>query len=143
MKAIAVLASALACILNGYAAESSELKFGGERIGVPPLSLAESAKRAGNMTAPQLGIKHPSSSDQSESGPLSPNLLPRSPSLRQGPPPKPRPPQVSRSSGMPIIVPNSAVNYAITVVSPDPAVEFKMVVKDPTPAEKTNPDPVK
>ena len=42
-----------------------------------------------------------------------------------------RTPRVSRETGMPVLIPSEAVNYAMTIVPPDPNVDFKMVIKEP------------
>jgi hypothetical protein len=136
-KAFPFLASVLVCSASASAAEPAELKFGGERIGVPPLALAESAKRAATANAPKFGTKLPFSSDSADPHSLSPHLVPRTPSLRSVPSKSRTTPQVSRSSGMPIIKPNETVDYAMTIVPPDPTIDFKLIVKDPGPAEKT------
>jgi hypothetical protein len=130
MKTFPVLGSALACMSIGLAAEPAQLTFGGERIGVPPLGLAESAKHGANTNSRKFGTMIPFESDRAESRAFSLNLMPRSPSLRRLPS-EPRTPHVSRSSGMPIVIPNEAVDYAMTIVPPDPTIDFKLIVRAP------------
>jgi len=128
----AVLGSVL-LVVQAMAGDAGSLRFGGERIGVPPLSLSESiADRASTLRSPQFKTTLPEAKEF-ESPSLSPKLLPRT--TPEIPPPfnahKPRVPRVRRDSGMPIIVPSDAVDYAMKVVPPDPDVDFKLVIKDP------------
>lgn len=135
-----LVASALAVLTLGIAsaADSSTLKFGGERIGVPPLSLAESlAQSAKNATSPDLGTGLPRLAPGSDSPSLSPQLVPRvTPSLKQLENARAATaPRVSRASGMPILEPSDAVDYKMTIVPPDPTIDFKLAIKNPMPAD--------
>jgi hypothetical protein len=125
-----------------FAAEAPTLQFGGERIGVPPLSLSESlGQRSPMQTTPKFGAKLPQLTTGTEPAPLSPELVPRTvPDLKHLETSRPAPRhRVSRSSGMPILEPSDAVDYKLTIVSPDPAIDFKLVIKDPSPAGEKSP----
>jgi hypothetical protein len=125
----AVLGSVL-LVAHAIAGDAGALRFGGERIGVPPLSLSESiADRTSTLSSPRFKTTLPEAKEF-ESPSLSPKLIPRTtPEIPS--PFKPRAPRVRRDSGMPIIVPSDAVDYAMKVVPPDPDVDFKLVIKDP------------
>ena len=133
MKTLFVCASAI-LLTRASAADPNALKFGGEQIGIPPLSLAESAAR--RATPPAFQSRLPAYSDEKESPTLAPKLLPRTlpnPTRER----KARSPQVSRRAGMPVITPNDVVDYAMTIIPPDPKIDFKIVVKEPPYPEKT------
>jgi hypothetical protein len=122
--------------LSASAADPSVLKFGDERIGVPPLSLAETlAQGATPMKPSQFGAGVPRYANGAESPPVSPNLVPRStPSLKELETSRlglARTPRVSRSSGMPIIEPSETVDYKMRIIPPNPAIDFKLVIIDP------------
>jgi hypothetical protein len=130
------VAAAILVSSGAFAAEPADLEFKNERIGVPPLSLADSIAR-GAVTPKRgpLSTVSPGTPADSDSRPLSPSLVP----------PRPRSmtasetnraagrPGVDRSSGMPIIIPSDAVNYTMTIIPPNPAIDFKLKMKDPTP----------
>jgi hypothetical protein len=146
MKTLVLCASGLVFLGSAYAADPGLPKFGGEQIGVPPLSLRESIRSNKNDTnllpsAPGMQAR----SDSLESPELSPKLLPRvTPPVMPSTPRNPRAPRVSRDGGMPIILPSEAVDYAMTIVPPDPTVDFKMVIKEPAvPSKKAERDPAK
>ena len=143
MKIVFVFASAIGSLVSASAADPNALKFGGEQIGIPPLSLAESM--ASSATPPLFRSRLPASSDETESPKLAPKLLPRTvPDLmRKSMPRNPRSPQVSRHHGMPVITPSEAVNYAMTIVPPNPKIDFKIVVKEPAYPAKTQPEAAK
>lgn len=140
MKTLFLCACALAIIGRASAADADALKFGGERIGIPPLSLAESL--TSSATSPLFRSRVPAHSEWPR---LAPKLLPRTVPdvMRKSMPRNPRSPQVSRSSGMPVITPSDAVDYAMTIVPPDPKMDFKIVVKEPAYPAKTLPEPAK
>lgn len=143
MKTPFVCASAFMLLTRASAADPDALKFGGEQIGIPPLSLAESAARS--ATPPAFQSRLPAYSDEKESPTLAPKLLPRTVPdvMRKAKPIHPRTPQVSRRSGMPVITPRDDVDYAMTIIPPDPKIDFKIVVKEPPYPEKTLPEPAK
>ena len=117
---------------GAFAAEAPSLQFGGERIGVPTLSLSERlAQKPPMQAAPKFGTPLPQATTGTE--PLSPQLVPRTvpdldPLKASRAAPRPR---VSRSSGLPIIEPSDAVDYKLTIVPPNPSIDFKLVIKDP------------
>ncbi len=118
------------------AAEPPSLQFGGERIGLPPLSLSERlAQQPPMQTRPKFGTTLPQAATGTE--PFSPQLVPRTgPDLDQLKSSRAAPrPRVSRSSGMPILEPSDAVDYKLTIVPPNPSIDFKLVIKDPGPAD--------
>jgi hypothetical protein len=120
---------------GAFAAETPSLQFGGERIGIPPLSLSEHlAQRSPAQTPPKFGTTLPQATTGTES--LSPQLVPRTvPDLDSVKTSRAAPrPRVSRSSGMPIFEPSDAVDYKLTIVPPNPSIDFKLVIKDPGPA---------
>src|SRR5687768_3657344 len=143
MKTLFLCASTFAFLSSASAADPDALKFGGERIGIPPLSLAESV--ANRATPPLFRSRLPAYSDESEPPKLAPKLVPRTvpDGLRKSMSRHPRSPEVSRRSGMPVITPSDAVDYAMTIVPPDPKIDFKIVVKDPPYPEKTFSEPAK
>ena len=118
---------------GAFAAETPSMKFGGERIGIPPLSLSERlAQQPQPMQAvPKFGTPLPQATTGTE--PLSPQLVPRTvPDLDHVKASRAAPrPRVSRSSGMPIIEPSDAADYKLTIVPPNPSIDFKLVIKDP------------
>ena len=136
------IALLVCCVLHG--ADPASPAFGGERIGVPPLSLAEIIAKNAVTTKPfQFGTGLPAYSAVENRPNLSPNLVPRPPSdLAQREASRSvRSPRVSRASGMPIIEPSDIVDYKLTIVAPDPSIDFKMILKEPAP--KSLPDPAK
>lgn len=136
--ALVVLTFSAAC-----AADLSTLKFGGERIGLPPLSLAERLAQPAQHTPPQgFGAGLPRFTNDSEPPSISPLLVPRgTPSLKQLEAARSSAtPRVSRSYGMPIVEPRDAIDYKLTIVPPDPTIDFKLAIKHPAPAD---PAPVK
>ena len=143
MKTLFVCASAFVLLTRVTAADPDALKFGGEPIGIPPLSLAESAAR--RTSPPAFQSRLPDSSKEKESPTLAPKLLPRTlpDMMRKSKPIHPGSPQVSSRSGMPVITPSEAVDYGMTIIPPNPRVDFKIVVKDPPYPEKTLPEPGK
>jgi hypothetical protein len=119
---------------GAFAAEAPSLQFGGERIGVPPLSLSKSlAQRPLTSGTPKFGPNLPQFS--TEPAPLARELVPRTtPDLKSLESSRREPRnRVSRRSGMPIIEPSDAVDYKMTIVPPDPSIDFKLVIKDPGP----------
>ena len=130
-------AAPLIAVGSTFAAEAPALGFGGERIGVPPLSLAESIAQgaAGHSSLP-FSAKSPHAS-RPETLPT-PNLIPRiTPEPRQLEKSRvAKSPRVSRSFGMPIIEPSDAVDYKLTIAPPNPAVDFKLVIRDPPPPQE-------
>jgi hypothetical protein len=129
MKTFFLAASGLAFFASSQAADPGALKFGGERIGVPPLSLRDSLTRSVNpFEAPQSDTGKPAVPNEPEPPIFGPRLGPKSiPDVVRNR----RTPRVSREAGMPVFIPSEAVNYAMTVVPPDPNVDFKMVLKEP------------
>jgi hypothetical protein len=131
-------AAALIAVGKILAAETTALRFGGERIGIPPLSLTESLARGAAGAGSLLpGANLPPASGL-ESLASAPNLLPRTTlesrrreTLQPG-----HLPRVSRRSGMPIIEPGDAIDYKLVIVPPNPGVDFKLVIKDPRPTGK-------
>jgi hypothetical protein len=142
MNPLLVCAAAVILLTRTSAADADPLKFGGERTGIPPLSLIGSLPT--RAKPPAFSSALPTFSDEMGSPKLAPKLLPRTiPDLGKSLPRHPRPPQVSRRSGMPIVKPNEAVDYALTIVRPDPEIDFKLVVKEPRYPAKTHPEPAK
>jgi hypothetical protein len=143
MKMLFVCASAIGFLVRASAADPDALKFGGERIGIPPLSLRENLPSG--LTPPLFRSRLPSYSDETESSKLAPKFLPRTVPdvMRKSMPRNPRSPQVSRHHGMPVITPSDAVDYAMTIVPPDPKIDFKIVVKEPAYPAKTQPEAAK
>ena len=134
----------VACLGIGqvFAAEVPSLKFGGERIGIPPLSLSESiAQRPPTLTTPKFGTQLPDFAHGTEPAPLTPQLVPRlTPDPKRLETSRPTPQyRVSRSSGMPVLEPSDAVDYKLTIVPPDPSIDFKHVIKEPSPAGEKSP----
>jgi hypothetical protein len=132
--------AAYGCFLLGLsagAADEGALKFGGEQIGVPPLSL--SASVANSVSAPNsnpLDAGLPRNMEGKDAPSISPNLIPRTiPNMmRKLPRQSPQSPNVTRASGMPILIPSDAVDYKMTIIPPDPTIDYKLVIKDPGPA---------
>jgi hypothetical protein len=119
----------LAVVLSGSALCSAESPkpFGGERIGIPPLSLQESLQQSFGSKPLQFNSADPG---PTLLGPTGPNLAAFKVAAAA------RKPRISAGQGMPIIEPNPDVAYSLKVHAPDPAVDFKMLVKDPSAAEK-------
>jgi len=111
------------------------MRFGGERIGLPPLSLADSIAQSAITPKPfQFGARLPRYAVGNDAPSAAPDV--RSPSsaeehLKRDDVRNRRSARVSRSSDMPIIEPDSTVEYALTIVPPNPAIDFKMVIKAP------------
>ena len=84
-------------------------EFNSKTLGHPPLSLGEITKDA-TSTKPYQFFGH------------TPPRAVEPAALRAEP-------RVNRQSGMPILAPNPAVDYALIVKAPDPAIDFKMIVK--------------
>ena len=134
MKPPRLLTGFFLLLVPAVAADPSALKFGGERIGVPPLSLSESITSGSTRTLhrPPFLTTLPEDSTSPELPHFSPKLLPRTrPSMPRVTKDPSRSPRVDRDSGMPVIIPNEAVDYAMKVIPPDPNVDFKLVIKDP------------
>lgn len=130
----------LACGLIGWltalsGAEGNIPKFGGEQIGVPPLSLSESIRQRSIMPrGHSFGSTLPRSTDGLPT-PLAPNLIPRAfPTLEERAARASRPtPRVTRESGMPVVVPDDRVVYSMRVTPPDPSIDHKIIVVNPSP----------
>lgn len=138
MKNLATAFLAVFTISPVSAADSSTLKFGGERIGVPPLSLTESLASSAKSSGPiGLGPGLPRFAGDPKLPANSPQLIPRlTPSLEQIESARATAtPRVSRASGLPIIIPSDAVDYKMTIVRPDPSIDFKLAIKHPAPAD--------
>ena len=137
--------SSLGLLVHGIVcgADPNSLAFGGERIGIPPLSLTETIAKSAVPPKPfQFGTSLPSYSALEDRLKLSPDLVPHARPNFAPPASRPtRQPRVSRASGMPILEPNDAVDYKLTIVPPDPSIDFKMIVQNPTP--KSQPEPAK
>ena len=135
MKAHFITLVAFLGVRGAFAAETPSLQFGGERIGIPPLSLSERlAQQPPLPTKPKFGTTLPQATTGME--PFSPQLVPRTaPDLDHVKTSRAAPrPRVSRSSGMPILEPSDAVDYKLTIVPPNPSIDFKLAIKDPAPA---------
>jgi hypothetical protein len=121
------------------ASEPSALQFGGEKIGVPPLSLADSIAR-GNLAlkAPRFGAQVPQFARGPEAPGVPPALIPpATPNTRQlGTSKLASSPRVSHSSGMPIVEPRTDIDYKLRIIAPNPAIDFKLAIKDPGTKEK-------
>jgi hypothetical protein len=121
------------------ASEPSAYQFGGEKIGVPPLSLADSIAR-GNLSleAPKIGAQVPQFARSPDSPGVPPALVPpaTSSTRKLGASKLASSPRVSQSSGMPIVEPRTDVDYKLRVIAPNPAIDFKLAIKDPGPKEK-------
>ena len=132
MKKLLFVTSVLIAINPVPAADAPPPSFPNERIGVPPLSLAEDiARRAGRARMPRVGTVSPTTPDPESK--VAPDLLPRilpapAPEIPRAPAPR-----VSRNSGMPIIEPRQDIDYKIVVVTPNPAIDFRLRVIDPAP----------
>jgi hypothetical protein len=138
MKTRFATAVALIAVGKILAAETTALRFGGERIGIPPLSLTESLARGAAGAGSLLPDANLPPASGLESLSSAPNLLPRTAlearrrdTLRPG-----HLPRVSRHSGMPIIEPGDAVDYKLSIVPPNPGVDFKLVIKEPRPTRE-------
>ena len=130
------------CILatSFGATDPGALRFGGERIGVPPLSLRDSMNPPDAARSLGFGARIPSllGGDERPRAPLpTPRVIPDQ--MRLAPKNTPR---VLRDSGMPVLIPRTDVDYAMKVIPPDPSVDYKLRIKDPGPkpeAEKSEP----
>ena len=74
----------------------------------------------------------PTYSANADPADFGPNLLPRT-TLNRAPGEalrRAQGPSVSRSSGMPIITPDNAVDYKLVIVPPNPSVDYKMIIRD-------------
>lgn len=143
MKAPRVVTGFLLPLSFAIAADPSALQFGGERIGMPPLSLAESmANDARTLAQPPFPTTLPEDATPRGRQPLSPKLVPRlSPAVPPNAKSSSRLPRVDRDSGMPVLIPSEAVDYAMKVIPPDPNVDFKLVIKDPSEGHRVQASP--
>lgn len=138
MKTYLFAGLTLLTIPPSIAAEMPPLKFGQEKIGVPPLSLAEGlAQNRNQAKPPQFATPLPRPATGDDASPLSPNLLPRKDQIFPREPTLARrsaSPRVVRSPwGMPIIEPSDAVDYKMVILPTNPNLDAKMIIKDPTP----------
>lgn len=133
MKALASIVIALAVSPATTLLAATLPSFGGATVGLPPLSLADSLADGTTTLSrfPRTHVSRPA--DGSRDTVLSPSLIPRTtPTLKELQSAREADrSRVSRSSGMPIIVPNDAVEYAMRIVTSNPAIDFQLVIKTP------------
>lgn len=138
VKFSAIAASTVIVLLRCVcASEPPSLRFRGEQIGVPPLSLAESLTRGIPATDPaRLRADVPQFAPVADLTPAPLALLPRAlPDFRQLETARRRPsPRVSSTSSMPIVEPREDIDYKLKIVAPDRTVDFKLVIKVPATA---------
>ena len=138
MKTYAIAAWVISFSVLATAADSPLPTFGGEKIGVPPLSLSGSlAPKATSPNSPRAGRAVTDLSDPNAQSVPAPNL--GAPLLQRPTLPRPQSaPRISRSAGMPVIEPRDDVDYKLKIVPPDPNIDFKMTIREPA----GNPEPV-
>jgi hypothetical protein len=127
---IALVALCAAFCVPALSAAESPLEFGDAQIGIPPLSLGESARSALAPKSFKFMATFPSFSSGEPSAAPGPTLLPRTtPRLADiAAAAATRKSRLSPNSRMPILDPNPAVDYRMKVHAPDPTIDFKLVI---------------